>query len=150
MKNKSLKKLLAAAISASIIMSMGAVCTYAAKSDNAFDGALLASSTDTAVPYSWYLLNGSIGYYRLNSSTMRVSVDTNASTDVTSIYQDVVVYKNGTEVHRQRHYGSYDNMLNTHLDFSASKGDFFSTYVTHYVSHNGHLDSLNSHEDAYF
>ncbi len=101
-------------------------------------------------PYSLYLSYGEITYQRLNSSTMRVLVTTAANRDVSSLYHDVVIYKNGTLVFDDRLSGSNDTSLVTPIDIPAKSGDFFSTYVTHYVSHLGTTEHFDTHEDEIF
>lgn len=148
MRNKLLKKLIS-------VCAVFAMCASTAVLPvNAADKSSVLSRKTTLfsdmAPYTMYLQSGEITYQRLNSSTMRVQVMTDANSNVQSIYHDVVIYKNGTEVYRNRLSTSNDNCLYSYLDFSASSGDFFSTYVVHYVSHKGYTEHCDSHHDSTF
>lgn len=148
MRNKLLKKL----ISVCVVFAMCA--STAVLPVNAADKSSVLSRKATVfsdmAPYTMYLYSGEITYQRLNSSTMRVLVMTNATSYVNSIYHDVVIYKNGTEVYRNRLSTSGDNSLYSNIDIPASSGDFFSTYVVHYVSHKGYTEHCDSHHDSTF
>ena len=134
-----------------IVSCLLAVCLMCAVST----GFVLATETDSPVteeliPATMYLQGGEISYSQLNSNTMRVTISTNANTFASSLYHDIVIYKNGTLVYNSRDSKSNSTFLHTDLDFSASSGDFFSTYVTHYVSHNGYTEHCDTHRDSYF
>ncbi len=148
MRNKLLNKL----ISACVIFVM--CVSTAVLSVNAADKSSIISRKATVfsdiAPYTMYLQSGEITYQRLNSSTMRVQVMTDANGYVGSVYHDIVIYKNGTEAYRNRLSTSNSTHLYSYIDIPASSGDFFSTYVVHYVSHNGYTEHCDSHHDATF
>lgn len=142
MKQNNLKK-----IAASVL----AMCLVGAASTSFVS----ATDTDSPIveevkPSTMYLQSGGISYSHLNSNTMRVTISTNANTFASSLYHDIVIYKNGNLVYDDRDSKNNSTFLRTYLDFSASSGDFFSTYVTHYVSHNGYTEHCDTHEDSYF
>lgn len=146
MKNNILKKSVSALMALCIILSaMLTVCAYESNRD-----ITTVNSDGDIMPYTMYIMGGSITYQKPSSNTMRVQVKTDANSKVTSLYQDIVIYKNGTEVYRGRKYGSNNTTLMTHEDISAKKGDFFSTYVVHYVSHNGYVEYFEDHADQTF
>lgn len=147
MKNKLFKKIIALGIMCGICVSV-VLPVNAAEAGSVFSKKVTTFS-DIA-PYTLYLQSGEITYQKLNSTTMRVLVKTNANRSVSSIYHDVVIYKNGTEVFRDRLSRSSDVQLTSNIDIPASNGDFFSTYVVHYVSHNGYTEHCDSHDDQYF
>lgn len=148
MRNKLLKKLISAYVIFVMCVSMVILPVNAADKSSIISRKATVFSDMT--PYTMYLYSGEITYQRLNSRTMRVQIMTDANMNVDSVYHDVVIYKNGTEVYRKRLSTSNDNCLYSYLDFSASSGDFFSTYVVHYVSHNGYTEHCDSHHDQYF
>lgn len=142
MKKNYLKKMVASVLTVCLIGAFGLSYVTATDTDSPF--------VDEVKPNTMYLQSGGISYNHLNSNTMRVSITTKANTYATSLYHDIVIYKNGVLVYSDRAYGSNSTRLRTNLDFSASSGDFFSTYVTHYVSHNGYTEHCDTHEDSYF
>lgn len=147
MKNNILKKSVSALMALCMILSVSmlTVCAYESNQD-----ITTVNSDGDIMPYTMYLMGGSITYQKPSSGGMRVQVKTNANSKVASLYQDIVIYKNGTEVYRGRKYGSNATSLLTHEDISAKKGDFFSTYVVHYVSHNGYVEYFEDHADQTF
>lgn len=145
---KILKKIAAVALILGVCVNAAVLPVNAAEKASVLSRQVTMFSD--IVPYTVYLQSGEITYQRLNSSTMRVLVMTNANRSVSSIYHDVVIYKNGTEVYRNRLSTSGALHLNSNIDISASNGDFFSTYVVHYVSNNGYTEHCDSHSDSYF
>lgn len=148
MRNKLLNKLISACVIFVMCVSTAILPVNAVDKDSVISRK--ATVFSDMMPYTMYLQSGEITYQRLNASTMRVQIMTDANMNVDSVYHDVVIYKNGTEVYRKRLSTSNDNCLYSYLDFSASSGDFFSTYVVHYVSHNGYTEHCDSHHDATF
>lgn len=145
---KILKKIAAVALILGVCVNAAVLPVNAAEKASVLNRQVTMFSD--IMPYTVYLQSGEITYQRLNSSTMRVLVMTNANRSVSSIYHDVVIYKNGTEVYRNRLSTSGALHLNSNIDIPASNGDFFSTYVVHYVSNNGYTEHCDSHSDQYF
>ena len=142
MKKINLKRIVSFILSVCLMGAVSVGYVFAADTDS--------PATDELTPATMYLQSGGISYSNLNSNTMRVTISTNANTFASSLYHDIVIYKNGTLVYNSRDSKSNSTYLRTNLDFSASSGDFFSTYVTHYVSHNGYTEHCDTHEDSYF
>lgn len=146
MKNKIIKKMLSLMTVCCIALSMGTICVSAEST-----AATLSTGGDWDImPYTMYLASGEITYQKPNATTMRVMVTTRANSKVSSIYHDVVIYKNGTLVYSGRSSESDTSILVSHQDFPASEGDFYSTYVTHYVSKNGYTEHCDTHHDQVF
>lgn len=147
MKNKIIKTLLSIAAVCCLVVSLGAIGVSAENAENVGNSVFSTAGDEGITPYTMYLSSGKISYQKPSSGTMRVTVTTSANSIVSSLYHDVVIYKNGTLVYSDRTTKSNSSILVSYEDFSAKEGDFFSTYVTHYVSNNGSTEHCDTHKD---
>ncbi len=79
-----------------------------------------------------------------NSGNVEASITTLAARNVTHIYHDVTIYKNGAWVMSERYEDRNVSSLKTFIPFSAVSGDRFEVYADHYVSHNGTTEVTHS------
>lgn len=96
-----------------------------------------------------YLKDGEVVISR-STNNVNVKIKTNAFTNVSCIYHDVTIFKNGVKYSSGRYNDWNKDTLESIIPVSAVSGDYIDVYADHYVQHNGITEVSHSHESMYY
>ena len=103
--------------------------------------------SQVAAPRTIYIAGGGSNFTR-SGSNMTLNVTTTAFSRC-DIYHTVLVYKNGVLIYSNTLYSVGQQLsLGNSLPFSASSGDYFQAYVTHYTSKSGIIEEMETYKSA--
>ena len=98
---------------------------------------------------SVHAIGGGANFVRLGSDIV-LNIIT-SSLPRSRIHHTVYVYKNGILIHGKAYNSVNGQVVFTNsLTFPAKDGDYFQTYVTHYVSKDGITETMESYKSATF